>query len=126
MSDKAKAVILLGHGSRVVSANAPLTTVAGWCAERMEGVRVEPAFLQLADPGLEETVAKLATSGITQLTVVPFFLYQGAHVREDIPELVAKLRSEYPQIKINLAEHLGVHPLMADIVAERAGKVDQT
>ena len=124
MIDTAKAVILLGHGSRVASANAPLATVVGWCAERMEDVRVEPAFLQLATPGLEETVEGLVAEGIKQITVVPFFLYQGAHVREDIPELVATLRSEYPQIKINLGEHLGVHPLMADIVAERAEKAN--
>jgi sirohydrochlorin ferrochelatase len=122
MTNVKSAVVLLGHGSRVQSANEPLATVAGWCMERMPGVRVESAFLQLAEPGLEDVVGRLAAEKIGKLCIVPFFLYPGAHVREDIPELVEKLRADHPTIEITIGEHLGVHPLMADIVAERVGK----
>jgi sirohydrochlorin cobaltochelatase len=122
MTNVMSAVILLGHGSRVQSANEPLATVAGWCAERMPGVRVQGAFLQLAEPGLEDTVNRLVAEGVGKLCIVPFFLYRGAHVREDIPELVDKLRADHPNIVITIGEHLGVHPLMADIVAERVRK----
>lgn len=123
MSSKFDSIVLLGHGSRMPEANDPLPEMAGWCAERMEGVRVRGAFLQLAEPRAEEVVEELVKEGAGSVCIIPFFLYPGVHVQEDIPELAQKLRGLYPQVEFTVADHLGVHPLMADIVAERAGKV---
>jgi len=110
------AVILLGHGSRVASANAPLVEAASMVLKRLPGTRVSPAFLQLAEPSLAEAVALLDEGKKIVVAIVPFFLYPGAHVTDDIPAEVERLRALHPAITLRLTGHMGIHPLMADIV----------
>lgn len=117
MNDTDMGVVVLGHGSRVAAANAPLFEVARMASARLNGTQVEAAFLQMATPTLAEAVAKLCAGGARSIRVVPFFLYPGAHVTEDIPAEVERLRGVYPSVDFVLTGHLGVHPLMADIVA---------
>lgn len=111
-------VVLLGHGSRLAAANLPLLEAARLSSLRLGGVPVHPAFLQLAEPTLARAVEMLREAGGRRIAVVPFFLYPGAHVQEDIPAEIARLKGLYPDLTITLTEHLGIHPLMADIVAE--------
>lgn len=111
-------VVLLGHGSRVPEANLPLFEAARLSSESLGGVPVHPAFLQLAAPTLAEAVNSIYREGGRTIAVVPFFLYPGAHVREDIPAEILELRHRYPDLTITLTAHLGIHPLMANIVAE--------
>lgn len=116
------AVIVLGHGSRLKEANGPLFDVARMVSERMGGITAGAAFLQIASPTLEDEVSRLRGLGARTIRIVPFFLYPGAHVLHDIPDEVKRLGSLFPDIELILTEHLGVHPLMADIVADRVMK----
>lgn len=118
MSRKKFAVVVLGHGSRVAAANEPLCGIAEMVGENL-GVTAIPAFLQLAGPSLEEAVEKLVAQGYREIVVAPFFLYPGAHVTEDIPAKAEELEAAHPGIGITVTEHLGVHPLLAELVAER-------
>lgn len=113
------AVILLGHGSRVEAANKPLIEMAGMVSRLLGGARVEGAFLQMASPSLEDAVAALVAEGHRDIALVPFFLYSGAHVTEDIPQKAAELRAAHPGVGIFITQHLGVHPLLAELVVER-------
>lgn len=113
------AVVVLGHGSRVAAANEPLYYVARMVAQRLPGREARAAFLQMASPTLEEAVAALYAEGKKAVAVVPFFLYPGAHVREDIPAEVEKLKALYPDLYIEVSSHLGVDPKMAEIVASK-------
>lgn len=121
MNRPAWGVVVLGHGSRVATANEPLLEVARMASERLGGAPVEGAFLQMASPTLAEAVEKLYSIGARRIHVVPFFLYPGAHVTEDIPAEVERLNVLYPSVDFILTGHLGVHPLMADIVAALVG-----
>lgn len=116
---EADAIILLGHGSRLEEANLPLLEIAAIVSERLGGIPTGAAFLQLAEPGLESEISRLAEAGAREITVVPFFLYPGAHVRTDIPLELERIGNKNPEIVLKLSEHLGVHPLMADIIVER-------
>ncbi len=123
MGSGTEAVVLLGHGSRLPAGNQGLHQVAARVAEALAGARVEVAFLQLAEPGLEEAVERCFAAGARRVAVVPFFLFPGAHVQEDIPRALAALEARHPGLELRLASVLGDHPKLAEVAAERAREV---
>lgn len=116
------AVVLLGHGSRLAEANRGLEGVARELRS-LQGGWVEVAFLQLAPPTLGDTVFQCVQAGADRVVIQPFFLFPGAHVLEDIPREVDELRRLYPTTELLLAPHLGAHPKLAEIAAERLREV---
>jgi len=119
MEGKLDAVLLLGHGSRVSAANLPLGEVAGMLSAAMGGVRVMPAFLQLAEPSLGAALEELYEGGARKVSIMPFFLFPGAHVLEDIPEELEKARQKHPDFELIMSSHIGAHPKLAEIALER-------
>lgn len=115
-----KGVLLLGHGSRRIDANATLKDAARLVEDALDGAAVvRPAFLQLAPPDIQEAVDGMAAKGINDLTVVPYFLYEGLHVVKDIPdELDAALR-KHPGIEVRMTKNLGLHDKLIEVVLER-------
>lgn len=120
MEREPSAVILLGHGSRKEEANRALEDVAQKVASELGTDQVKVAYLQLATPGLEEVVGSFAREGVRRVVLVPFFLFAGAHVLEDIPDAVNALRRRHPGLEIAVASVLGDHPKLVEAAAERA------
>ncbi len=116
------AVIILGHGSKRQGAGDPLAGLAT-AVRNGHGVEiVEHAFLQYVPPSLPEMVAQCVDRGAERVVIVPFFVLPGAHVIKDIPEIVEQLRRQYPGTVFAVTDHVGGHPLMAQIVADLVGK----
>jgi sirohydrochlorin ferrochelatase len=112
------AVILLGHGSPDLRAAAGLRRLASSVQERLDGVRVEPAFLDHNIPDLSDACRWLVEDGHTDAVVVPAFLSTAFHVRSDVPGAVAAARAE-SGITLTTAEALGPDPsLLAAIEGE--------
>ena len=124
MSKTMDAVVVLGHGSRVNPANAPLGEIAKMISGELGGCKTVTAFLQLADPLLGPEVDQLVAEGAKRIVVLPFFLFPGAHVREDIPKEIDKLKARHPGVELLLAGHLGADPLLAKIAAARIQEVN--
>lgn len=120
MQDAQTAVILLGHGSRLPEANAGLEGVGRQVAALLGNTRVEVAFLQMAEPGLSAAADRCAAAGARTIAIVPFFLFPGAHVRDDIPRELEYLRARHPGVAFSVAQALGGHPKLAQAAAERA------
>jgi precorrin-8X/cobalt-precorrin-8 methylmutase len=123
MDDRDAAVVLLGHGSRLESANRALEEVAQRVAALLGVARVETAFLQLARPGLEEAVERCVRAGARRVAVVPFFLFPGVHVLDDIPHAVAALTARHPGVEMTVTPALGGHPKLAEAAADRVREV---
>jgi sirohydrochlorin ferrochelatase len=111
------ALLLIAHGSRQEEANADLHHVADGLRRR--GWAVVEAFLELAEPGIEEGGCRCVAQGATRVVLVPYFLSAGTHVRRDLAEARARLAERFPAVAFRLAEPLGRHPLLLDVVAER-------
>ena len=56
------------------------------------------------------------------MVMVPYFLSAGMHVTQDLEDARQALAAKYPHIHFHLCEPLGRHPLMVEIVLERAGQ----
>jgi sirohydrochlorin ferrochelatase len=112
------ALLLIAHGSREDGANHDLRHVVA--ALRLRGhTLVEASFLELAEPGIEEGVARCVERGAGRVVLVPYFLSAGVHVRRDLAEVRRRLAERFPRVEFRLAEPLGRHPLLLDILAER-------
>jgi sirohydrochlorin ferrochelatase len=117
------ALLLIAHGSRQEEANVDLLYVAaglrtlGWPI-------VVSSFLELVEPSIEEGGVSCIKQGAERVILVPYFLSAGVHVRRDLFAAREKLAERYPAIDFRLAEPLGQHPLLLDVVTERVREAE--
>ena len=114
-----QAVILLGHGSIREQANAEVREMWRMLAEQLPDLQISGSFVEVAEPTLEQEVGRLAAQGVERIVIVPMFLTRGNHLSNGIPRILEKLRQQYGQIRIELTRHLGVDPLLAEIIKNR-------
>lgn len=111
------ALLLIAHGSRQAEANEDLL----WLAEqlRSEYPIVEAAFLELAAPTIEEAARRCVEMGAERVILLPYFLSAGVHVRRDLQEHRDRLAKEFAVVELVLAEPIGRHPLLREILLQR-------
>ncbi|WP_444424785.1 sirohydrochlorin chelatase [Staphylococcus aureus] len=77
------------------------------------------AFLESEHQDLETVMTTLIQSGVKQLKVVPLLLFSAMHYLKDIPDIVHEMKRWYPDIKVEVSEPLGTHPLMRRLIEQR-------
>src|SRR4051812_1192848 len=113
------ALLLIAHGSRQEEANADLDHVVAAMRRRGRYPVVQASFLELAEPDIEEGGARCVELGARRVLLVPYFLSAGIHVRRDLTAARQRLAERFPHVEFRLAEPLGRHPALLDVVAER-------
>lgn len=113
------AIALVGHGSEHSSANAEAI------AAHASRIRARAPFAAVHEYFVEEqpTVERLPEEVSAPLViVVPVFVANGTHVREDIPDQVgfAGRGGTVDGTKITAVAPVGTDPLVASVVHERA------
>jgi sirohydrochlorin ferrochelatase len=116
-----KGVLVIAHGSRAKETEASLEAVLSLVKEKLPETVIEYAFMEFSDRTVEKGVSALAEKGVTEIKVVPYFLFMGVHLKEDIPEMVAACAGKF-QIKFTIGEPLGFDERLADILADRIMK----
>ncbi len=119
------ALLLIAHGSRHAEANADLLFVVEQVRQRRIYPIVEAAFLELAEPDIDEGAARCVARGANRVVMLPYFLSAGRHVRRDLTASRLRLQQRFPHVEFRLGEPLGRHPLLIDIVAARARDADE-
>jgi sirohydrochlorin ferrochelatase len=119
------ALLLIANGSRHAEANADLDHVVA--AMRRRGLYdiVEPSFLELAEPTGEQAGARCVEQGAERVIFLPYFLSAGVHVQCDLTEICRRLSERFPEVVFHLAEPLGRHPLLLDVMADRARQAER-
>ena len=112
------ALLLIAHGSRQLEANADLHHVVEAMQRRGYAV-VEASFLELAEPNIEEGGTRCVARGACRVVLLPYFLSAGVHVRRDLTAARDRLAARFPGVEFRLADPLGRHPLLLDVVADR-------
>lgn len=113
------AVLLIAHGSRRAAANADLLSLATDVARQGGYTIVETAFLELAEPDIPAGGRRCIARGARRVLMLPYFLSAGVHVSSDLEEHRQTLVAEFPDAEFILCPHLGLHPLMTQIVLDR-------
>lgn len=117
-----RALLLIAHGSRRAEANADLEFVAASLRERGSYPVVRVSYLELAEPNIETGGARCVEAGATEVILLPYFLSPGVHVVEDLTAARDALGARFPHVRFVLAEPLGRHPLLVDVVEQRANE----
>ena len=114
------AIILFAHGARDPEWAAPLRRITARLRAARLGLPVQLAFLELMQPALADAVAGMAVDGITRITVVPLFLAQGGHLREDLPRLLDDIRRSHPGVTIDVTPAIGDSEVLTAAIADWA------
>jgi sirohydrochlorin ferrochelatase len=113
------ALLLIAHGSRQQEANEDLHHLADQLRQDGDYVAVVASFLELAEPDIVTGGRQCVSAGARRVALVPYFLSAGVHVRRDLQNYRSQLAQEFPDVDMVLAEPLGRHPLLVDVVRER-------
>ena len=113
------AILLMAHGSRISEANNAVREIATLVKKMTQFDIVEVSFRELHLPNIQQGVDNCVAQGAQRILLVPYFLYLGAHVLEDLPEELAQARERHPEVEMVFGKHLGVHNKLAEVVVER-------
>jgi sirohydrochlorin cobaltochelatase len=100
-------VLLFAHGARDPLWAAPFQAIAAQLRAQAPTLQVALAFLELMDPDLPTATAQLVAAGCQRVTVVPLFLGSGGHVRRDVPQRVAAVAQQHPQVQFHCTTAIG-------------------
>ncbi len=115
-------VILLGRGSSDAGANGELARMARWLFEANDHELVDLAFTGVTWPRLETVVQRQARLGMTQICIVPVYLFTGVLIAR-IKAQVARLQTQYPSLAFALGTHFGFDKGIFDLLdAKVAGR----
>src|SRR5206468_95506 len=103
-------------------ANDDLHDLAARIRARGDYQPVLASFLELAEPDMLSAGRSAAASGTGRVILLPYFLSAGIHVRRDLTAARDRLAQEHPGVAFVLAEPLGRHPLLLDLVLQRAAE----
>ncbi|RZI06219.1 sirohydrochlorin chelatase, partial [Staphylococcus aureus] len=62
-------------------------------------------------------------SGVKHLKIVPLLFFSGMHYHKEIQNIVQEGKRRYPDIKVEVSEPFGRHPLMTEIIMQRIDEV---
>jgi len=114
------AIVLIAHGSREEEANADLRHLAEELRRGGGYDLVSAAYLELASPTIEEAAATCIGHGARRLILLPHFLSAGVHIKRDLTSIRTRLADQFPEVDVRLADPIGRHPLLLQILRERA------
>ncbi len=115
-----KTLLILAHGSKTQSTTEVIYQVRDEIAKRNLYKNVEVSFMEFNHPNIREVFDEIYKEGSREVIAVPMFLFEGNHIRYDIPKELANIKNVYPDLEISLAKPIGFDKRIADILIERA------
>ena len=121
-----KALLLIAHGSRKEAANQDFCQLAERIGHQQPDrfPIVVPAFLEFANPDINQGVRQCVKQGATRIIVIPYFLSPGNHVNRDIPHHLDAAREQNPDIDIRVSTHLGAHEGIENLLLDCADRMN--
>jgi sirohydrochlorin cobaltochelatase len=116
-NDGMNGLILFAHGARDPRWREPFERLSAKVRTERPEVAVRLAFLEFMEPDLAAAADELAAQGCLAIRVVPVFLGQGGHVREDLPAALARIRARHPRIAIAVRDAVGEDDRVLDRIA---------
>jgi sirohydrochlorin cobaltochelatase len=114
-------IVLFAHGSRDRDWTRPFEQLAAKLSRQTDAA-VRLAYLELMQPSLGDVISALVGDGAKSIRVVPVFLGQGGHTKQDLPKLAATARERHPGIEITLEPPIGEQPSVIEAIAAAIAK----
>lgn len=113
------ALVLMGHGSKSKDAIDEFNYVVEVTKAKSTNMVVYGAHMDIAKPTLEEVILEISGIGVQKVVVMPYFLFNGNHIKFDIPKQIEALQLLYPKMEIIFGTPIGREPLMADLMLKK-------
>ena len=111
-------VVILGRGSSDRQANGDMAKMARWLMEETDHELVDLAFTGITYPRLEKAVQRQSLLGMTQVVVLPYYLFNGTLV-ERIARQVEHLKAQYPTIRFISTAYFGFEREIFELLEQR-------
>lgn len=112
-----RGLVLFAHGARDPEWARPFEAIRDRIRTQRPEFPVSLAFLELMQPPLEQAIATVISQGASCVTVFPLFMAQGGHLRQDLPRMLAEMRSAHPHVPIGLESAVGDVPELLEAIA---------
>ena len=117
-----KALIILAHGSRREESNEEIKNLTVHIREliKKKFEIVDYAFLEVAKPSLINAIENImSNNNISEITIFPYFLNSGIHIKIDIPNIVRKSQKIYPKCNFKLSAPIGSYEKIPEIILKQ-------
>ncbi|MGX8796456.1 sirohydrochlorin chelatase [Fusibacter sp. JL298sf-3] len=114
-----EALLIVAHGSKVAETDEIMKDYSKALSAKRPELQFSYCYLQLMNPDIHTAVKDLYNSGVRKLKVFPFFIFNGNHIREDIPEVLEEIQSQYPDLEMTFLANIGFDDKMVDLMLER-------
>jgi sirohydrochlorin cobaltochelatase len=112
------AIILFAHGARDPEWAAPFGIIQEQLQAARPDAQVVLAFQDFMTPTLETAVAQSVARGARRVVLVPLFMAQGGHLKQDLPLLVGKIREQHPQLELRVMPAIGDAPEILQAISD--------
>lgn len=112
-------LVVVGRGTTDPDANGEVAKLARMLEEGLGFGAAYVCFSGTASPLVADGLRSAARLGYARVVVLPFFLFDGVLVKR-IYAAADDLGEREPGVEVLKAGYLGVHPIMADVMIERA------
>ncbi len=128
-----RSLLVVAHGSRRQTANDEVEALTKAICQHLVSnnplgiTRVSTAFLELAEPSIEQGLDALLKEGSQEIWLMPYFLTNGRHVSVDIPEIVEAFEMNLPKenpVTIRILPYLGQYSAIAPTLMEAMNEFD--
>lgn len=116
------AIILFAHGARDAEWAAPFNLIQRQLQAARPDAQVGLAFQDFMTPTLEAAVAQAAAQGAKRIVLVPLFMAQGGHLKQDLPRMVGKIRDQHPQLEVTVTSAIGDAPEILQAITDWASR----
>lgn len=115
-----EAVLIVGYGNRGEKAERDFRAVVQLVHKR-SNFFVKGTTLKNISIAMENLLTEIPSLKV--IKVVPLFLFEGIHIKRDLPTLLNRERLKYPSLEIRMGKPIGDHPLLADILVRRSQEI---
>lgn len=118
-------LLLFAHGARDPGWATPFKEIQRRLLAAGPTWPVELAFLEWMAPTLDQAAERLVAQGVATVLVVPLFMAQGGHIKQDLPRLLAELGQRHPAVTFRVTSAVGEIPEILDALAGWIGREGQ-
>ncbi|UWG98192.1 CbiX/SirB N-terminal domain-containing protein [Dehalobacter sp. DCM] len=116
-------ILILAHGSRQSETENTLKEIIAMVQTELKTTisadLITYAFLQFSENNLEMGLKKLVDQGVNKIKIIPYFLFDGVHIQEDIPAEIDEFLKDNPGVEISFGKTLGADRRLAKILVDR-------
>ncbi|MFF5995700.1 CbiX/SirB N-terminal domain-containing protein [Lysinibacillus sp. KU-BSD001] len=119
-----KAILFVGHGSRVEAGNDEVREFIERTTYLIDpAILVETCFLEFASPNIEDGIELCVEKGAEEIHVIPIMLLHAGHSKMHIPAEIEHAREQFPGITFTYGQTIGIHAGIFEILLERLKEI---